>query len=375
MLRLSVPLFVGALALAAALLGPLAAHADGPPATPTQQIIKLLHQDIDLTLIQNNQKIRIKDVLEYAGDRLKTLNKGNKVAILLDVNAFKRGREEATSEGLLGTEVDILAFPKMLKISTFLRLALENIETKNATYLIRPGLIEITTLEQASPEALLRRKVSATFADTPLGQAMQELSDQTGASVILDVRVRDKLQQPVTLTFRHDTSLGAALRMLADMAGLKLAVLNSGLYVTTPQNARTLQQEERRRQQEERRNQPDRDMPAEMEAYLDPLQRPVSDEFDKTALKDALQDLSDETGVSIVLDRRVGKKAQAPVTASFLSKEATLGAATRVLADLAGLEAVVVDSVIYVTTHARADHLRRVLDRSQLGWSFMPSTR
>lgn len=100
-----------------------------------------------------------------------------------------------------------------------------------------------TTLKQASPELVLQRKVSAAFVERPLRDALRELSDLTGASVIMDARAIDKLKTPVTATFHNDTSLGAALQMLAAMADLKLLVLENGLYVTTPQNAKIIRQE------------------------------------------------------------------------------------------------------------------------------------
>jgi hypothetical protein len=380
MMRLSVALFVGALALAAALYGPQLAQADPQPnAASTTRIVQMLQNDIDLRNVE--LPVKLKQVLEYVSRELTRLNRGKEIVVLVDYPGFKAANDDITLDQILDSDVPIPAYPRRLKMATLLRIALDSLPTRNATYLVRPGLLEITTLEKARPKALLERRISASFAETPLRAAMLELTDQAGASLVLDVRVHERLKEPVTVTFRHDTTLGAALRMLADMAGLKLVVLNSGLYVTTPQRARTLQHEERRRLQEKPKMLPSeeeaamaavegengQEIPVDRNAYLEPLQRRVSGTFDQYPLEEALQELSDQTNVSIVLDRRVGKKAQTPVTADWISDDVTLSAAARVLADLAGLEAVMVDNVIYVTTPARARHLRRVLERALYG--------
>ena len=109
-------------------------------------------------------------------------------------------------------------------------------------------MLEITTLEEASPAGLLRRKILATFRQEPLDQALRELAEQTGASIVIDAaHAADKANTPVTATFRHDTSLKGALEILTALAGLKLVVLeDGGLFVTTPQVASTIQRDQER---------------------------------------------------------------------------------------------------------------------------------
>ena len=52
-----------------------------------------------------------------------------------------------------------------------------------------------------------------------------------------------------------------------------------------------------------------------------------------------------------MLDPRVGDRGKAPVTARFPS-ETNIVQATRVLADMTDLKAVVVDCIVYVTTRS-----------------------
>jgi hypothetical protein len=233
---------LGALALGVALVAAAVVRSDPPPpATSSQAVVTLLQADIDLKDV--GDRLKLKDVLELVSTYLTKLNMGKEVLVYVDANAFKAEDEQVTLDQLWATEVEIPAVPKRVSVAALLDLSLGSLPGRNGTYLVRPGLLEITTRKQASPPALLRRKVAAAFAARPLKDAIQDLSDLTGASVTVDARAADKLKQPVTATFRHDTSLGAALRMLTDMNDLKLVVLEDGLYVTTPRNAAAMQTE------------------------------------------------------------------------------------------------------------------------------------
>jgi hypothetical protein len=72
----------------------------------------------------------------------------------------------------------------------------------------------------------------------------------------------------------------------------------------------------------------------------------------KRPLSDALDALAEQSGVSIIVDSRVAKKAQAKVTAKF---DGRLETAVRLLTDSVGLKYVIVDNVIYVTSAANVD--------------------
>lgn len=73
--------------------------------------------------------------------------------------------------------------------------------------------------------------------------------------------------------------------------------------------------------------------------------------FAQRTLDDALQELSELSGVCIVLDPRVGDKAKTLITARFPA-ETNVAQATRILADMADLKAVRVDGIMYVTTRS-----------------------
>ena len=50
----------------------------------------------------------------------------------------------------------------------------------------------------------------------------------------------EKARRPITATFAH-VPVDSAVQLLADMAGLRMVVVDNVLYVTSPENAKDLQ--------------------------------------------------------------------------------------------------------------------------------------
>jgi hypothetical protein len=82
--------------------------------------------------------------------------------------------------------------------------------------------------------------------------------------------------------------------------------------------------------------------------------------FEDVPLQEALRVLARQTDTNIVLDMDVGRRARAPVTARL--RNAPLGVALRLLADMADLRAVQVANVLYVTTPRKADRLQAMVN-------------
>jgi hypothetical protein len=139
--------------------------------------------------------------------------------------------------GILDTKVTLPLIPRKLTADLALRLFLSQLTDYQGTYIIRNGTVLLTTKNRGSVKNLLKEKVAASFHQTPLFEAIYKLSDQVGASVVIDPKFADRAFTPVTATFVHDATLESALTLLTDMAGLRLAVIDNGIYVTSPQNA------------------------------------------------------------------------------------------------------------------------------------------
>jgi hypothetical protein len=174
--------------------------------------------------IQANTSLR--DALEFMSDRYD-------LTIFVNTEAFKAANVEMIED----TPVKL---PKMLGVNlgTVLQLLTDQV---HGTFLIRPDSIEIVPFERARPEFWQEKRtlaptVNAEFAGRALDEALQELSDSSGISVVLDGRAKKKAKVCVTARL-NNVSIDTAVLILADMADLRLVVLDNVLYVTTKGNA------------------------------------------------------------------------------------------------------------------------------------------
>src|SRR5262249_48893812 len=150
---------------------------------------------------------------------------------------------------------------KNVRVRTILGLVTKQV---NGTFLVRSDHLEITTAKRArsewshadvwgrgeaapnDPEAPESARpfppiVFARFDNKPLDEALRELAEQSGVSVLLDgKRANGKDKEPVTAKLIN-LPLDTAVRMLADMAEMKALVVDNGVYVTTRENAQALQ--------------------------------------------------------------------------------------------------------------------------------------
>jgi type II secretory pathway component GspD/PulD (secretin) len=132
--------------------------------------------------------------------------------------------------------------PKMrgVKLSLILSRILAQVE---GAYLVRPDGIEVTTAKHATPGQWSSfpsnevPSVATVFEAKPLEEALRELSDATGISILVDPRGGEKVKAPLTANLKN-VPLDTAVNLLADMAGLKVVTVDNVLYVTTVENAK-----------------------------------------------------------------------------------------------------------------------------------------
>jgi hypothetical protein len=79
--------------------------------------------------------------------------------------------------------------------------------------------------------------------------------------------------------------------------------------------------------------------------------------FNKAPLNEALEQLAQQANFNIVLDGRVGDKATQPVSSVFVN--VTLDTAVRLLADMADLQPILIENVLYVTSPENAARLEK----------------
>jgi hypothetical protein len=205
-----------------------------PPSV--RELAALLQETIDLEGFYEPQSL--KEAIARLQEKVKA--RGRELPILIDHSAFKEENPEAPH--INDTQVQFQVLPRTMKIAHILHSMLSKVEG-NATFLLRPGYLEVTTIDRADMRRLLAQAVHASFDRRPLLLGLEELYQSTGVPVIVDTRAWRQAQIPISGNFTNNPSLGGALLLLSEMAGLKMLVGDNMIYMTTPAHARQLLRE------------------------------------------------------------------------------------------------------------------------------------
>lgn len=178
----------------------------------------------------------------------------------------------------------------------------------------------------------LDRTVSVDLDMQPLHLAVAQLHEQTRVTFVLDrfalqqVSV-DPDQATVTLKLK-EVKLKTALRSLLTPLNLTYAVVGETVVISSEDMAPVRQ-----------------------------LRQRINVDLNKTEFGKALHQMAHDTGTNLVLDTRVVKEAQAPVTLQM--EDVQLETAVRLLSVMAGLKTVRVGNVLFVTSKPTADEIRQ----------------
>jgi hypothetical protein len=207
----------------------------------------------------------IDDSKETLADVLEQIGKRYNLSFNINEHAFEKAHLKDVQK------LEICArkpLPEMhTRLGTVLKKALSRV-SPSATYIIRDDHIEITTVKAICKEFFADRPhgpfpplVVGNFDKVPLEAALKELAHS--GNIVLDARAAKEGQTPVTADLVN-VPLDTAVRMLADMAGLKVVPLDNALYVTSKDNARLLMEEqEKLRLQRKCETKPKKDQPIE----------------------------------------------------------------------------------------------------------------
>lgn len=178
----------------------------------------------------------LKDALGFASDKFG-------VAILMDTELFKNDLQ------IMEPETQPVKLDPMngVRFETWLRLILQQ---GQADFFVQPdGIIRVVP-KNTVVEHMLAQKVTANLDKKPLGEALKQLSEQTGLTIVLDERrAGDKVKTVVSADLRN-VSLDAALLLLADLAELETVTVDRAVYVTTSENAKKIRAELERKRAE-----------------------------------------------------------------------------------------------------------------------------
>jgi hypothetical protein len=213
--------------------------------------------------------------------------------------------------------------------------------------------------DEKQPRDLIRQKLAKPVTlpketNTTIKDFVDELARQCGVSFVLDQaafradqQIDNINEQPMKLPRLTDVPLRAVLRLMLqqlEWAAGGYRVRDGYIEITTLQ--RVLLQSV---------------------ANGEPPLRPLVDvEFVRRPLDEALRDLADQADINYLVDEaHIGDKGKTPVSATL--ENVPVDTAARLLSDMAGLQAVLADNVLYLTTRDKGKELQAELDR-RLGW-------
>jgi hypothetical protein len=129
--------------------------------------------------------------------------------------------------------------------SAAVNLKLQNVKWKtalrtllgqyNLNYAI-VGETVVVTSEDMAMVRQMRQRVSVDLDRVQMAAALKQLARDTSTNLLVDTRALKEAQTPVTLQL-EDVPLETAVRLLAEMAGLKPVRVGNVLFVTTKPNA------------------------------------------------------------------------------------------------------------------------------------------
>src|SRR5262249_50740391 len=152
----------------------------------------------------------LKEVLGLIYEKLQVY--GKEFPIVVDTSAFHDANPKGR-DTIYETTIKFQPYPKQLTIATYLKQTLDQIPSRNATFIVRQGCLEIITTEQAKVSNLLEQRIIAKFHGESLRVALRELSGLSGVSIVVDPRVNEQANIQVFATFRNDATLSAVLRI------------------------------------------------------------------------------------------------------------------------------------------------------------------
>jgi hypothetical protein len=143
------------------------------------------------------------------------------VPLAVNVNAFKE-TDEPQPNGPYDDEVKLPVVPRRMTAAQALQLVVGQLKVGNGAFFVRRGAIVITTQNDAGLAARLQEPVIVRFDKTPLADVVRQLSDLTGAAILIDPRLQKReMQTPITAELNGNVSLAAVLPIIADMAEVR----------------------------------------------------------------------------------------------------------------------------------------------------------
>ncbi|MBA4188603.1 MAG: hypothetical protein C0467_11435 [Planctomycetaceae bacterium] len=204
---------------------PLAAHAAPVPAAPAKadNPMNTVRKALDEVGDMNYQGRTLLDVVT-------DLKEKSKVNIVLDNSLINFGLDV--------NQPNVTVNLKQVKLKDGLKAVLEPYNLKFGV--TRDGVY--ISNEEGVTTRQLRQRVSVDCDGTEFAVAIKQLAADSGANVVLDPRLADKSKKAVSLKL-DDVPLESAVRLLTEVADLRVVRMSNVLFITTPEKAKALRED------------------------------------------------------------------------------------------------------------------------------------
>lgn len=202
----------------------------GAGAATTAHLVRMMQETLDMRDFQ--APMTLKEAISLFYDKFQ--ERGKELAILIDQQSFKAADPQAPD--LYETQVKFPPYPKQMPMITALKIALSQVPTVETTFLVRHGRVDLIAARAATLEKLALQTVIGDYLRRPIRSVISDIGDQTGLSIVVDNRIDDKLNVPLTVTFGNGITAADALQIICDMGSLKLVEMPTSYYVTTRTN-------------------------------------------------------------------------------------------------------------------------------------------
>jgi hypothetical protein len=215
------------------------------PAAPKRPL-QILEEWVDMGKFQKPM-----DLKEALGVLQKDLaDRGMPLDIIVDADAFREQYPDVPDSYPFESKVSLPQVPRKLTVERTLSHLLAHVPTGDAAYVVYNDHILITTEDRTNTDALLLQQVTGVYDNRPLAEVVLDLAEKKGTTIVLDRRVGDKEQRPISIRFQSNTTLAGALRVIAEMADLKVLVVDGIVFVTTPAHAEQLRKEQKQQEKD-----------------------------------------------------------------------------------------------------------------------------
>jgi hypothetical protein len=157
------------------------------------------------------------------------------LTILVDKEAFQ------TIQNQPDIEAQPVKLPRLVgvKLVTALRAVFQQV---GGDFYTKDDVLMVVPRAYIENGQAFKHSVDVSFSKRPLANALAELSYLSGVSVVLDPRGQQDSKLDVTADFSN-VPVQDAVRVLANIAGMKSVAMSSLLYVTSVENADNLEEE------------------------------------------------------------------------------------------------------------------------------------